>query len=232
LRVFLYVVANEAPIRERALLAGYTPSTHEMGLYLASHLAGQRSFGEWREWRSLRPSRDPDLPEVLDQLEATVARWRPPALQLVAGMSDELDRVELEAILGEREASTRVRRARLFIGALEHVRERVLPTFGELWDALAAQGIEPDLARARELLEDTRNYLRSEPLTDDELREMDAARESLVRWVQDWLDERRKQLEAHLDLEALVLLGLGDITPPSMPDVPIWLFLRWPEGAN
>src|SRR5690349_13160042 len=83
----------------RALLAGYTPETHSEGTYCAAWLAGQRPFHEWREWRALRPATDPDLPQLVDELDAFYQRWRPRALAAALVVDDPAEREELLSLL-------------------------------------------------------------------------------------------------------------------------------------
>ncbi len=230
--VFLHGVM-QADTKVRAILAGYDRSTHATGVYLAEHLAGQRTFFEWRIQYSLRPPRDPDLPEQIAELEAFVDRWKPIAARAVATPTDELDREELQALLQEPLVlPSRVWRAKQWIQCLESLGTVPVEFYQVAWAELVRAGVEEELSHVREVLKVVQEFIRNAPLEAPEREDLALAREATADVALAWLRDRRQQLATKLGPETCTVLGLGDLVPPQPPEVPIREVLAWSGMEN
>lgn len=224
LRVFLYGVALGG-FWVKAVLAGYTPNAHLNGSYLAGWLSGERPFGEWRQWRSLRPPQDPDLPAVIAQMEAFLGRWQPRSLLAIDSIPEGDLREEVATYLGGagREYPSVTWRAKAFACRLEGL-AKVEP-YRPAWLALVALGVEEELARFRVALAAAQEFILSAPLDQAELDDIQRTREEYAAHAEDWLDEQRSLLQA-LGVEDLTMLGLGEVVPPPGFEAPIRLLAR------
>jgi hypothetical protein len=230
--VFLHVV-NLPVAQTRALLAGYTPEIHADGVFRLRLLSGYFSFAEWRERQALRPHRDPDLPELVSALDHFRATWQPRALALLDRVTGEDDRAELEFYLADvADCPSRALRAKEWASRVEHLPTVPLSCYQAIWGALAEQGIEDELQQFKSTLEVVQDFIRDAPLDADELADMHEQRERAREAVEEWLDHRREQLAEHVDDETQTLLGLGELVPPPLPDVPLELFARFGSGAR
>lgn len=229
---FLFVV-NRPEIVASALLAGYTPDIHAGGIYRASVVSGERSFGEWRQWRALRPPRDPDLPALVAELDRFVDEWQPRVMAAVAATADEGDRDELTSYLGDSvKRPSRTWQAKSWAARVEHLAKVPEPFYQAAWAALVKEGIEADLVRFHEALATVQAHIREAPLDADELSDIQAMREEGAASVQEWLDERREQFKGHVDAKTLELLALGERVPPPLPDVPLHLLASFGPTAR
>jgi hypothetical protein len=225
---FLYVV-RLPEIQTRALLAEYTPEIHAEGVYCASVVRGERSFGEWRRWRALRPPRDPDLSE----LDRFASRWQPPALSAAARVADADDREELEDYLGAPvERPSRTWRAKACVRCIEHLGAVPDPSYRATWAALVDEGIQTELARFHEVLKTVQDFIAMAPIDADDLADIQAAREESAASVAAWLAARRRQFTGHFTEETLNLLALGAPVPPPLPEVPLSLLARFRPAAR
>jgi hypothetical protein len=229
---FLYIV-NLQEIQARALLAGYTPEIHAEGVYRASLMRGERPFGEWRQWRALRPPRDPDLPELVAELDRFADHWRARALAAALAAPDPDDRAELEAYLGDSfEHPSRTWRAKACIQCIEHLARVPAPFYRDTWAALVAQGIQTELPRFREVLKTVQDFIIDAPLDDGELAEIHTMREQGADGVRAWLTARRDQFAGHFTEGTLELLALGERVPPPIPPVPLSLLADFGPTAH
>lgn len=230
--VFLFGVM-EPHTKVRALLAGYTPNTHGMGVYLTEHLAGERPFFEWRIHYSLKPPRDPDLPELVAELDAFRKKWLPVAMRAAANTSDRLDRLELQDLLRDPvDKPSRVWRARAWVSITKRLKKVNVNFYQAAWAELVRAGFEDELPRFEEAMKTVEAYIRDAPLEDLERKDIASAREATARNALSWLDERRTQLEKHLDEETRTVLGLGELVPPRPPPFPVAVALRWRAEQN
>jgi hypothetical protein len=195
----------------RAVLQGYTESAHSCGVLYFGIVTAERSFGEWREWRALRPRRDPDLRESVDQLAAFRERWLERAREAVAVLADEDDREEVRYYLEEDdERPSRTWTAKAFVARLRGLQEMSKP----VWQALVARGLVEELPAFERVLADVQGFIRAAPVDAAELAEIQAGREDAALALQKWLAERREELAPALGEADLCLLGLGDRVPP------------------
>lgn len=200
----------------RAVLHGYTQSTHQTGVYLFSLATGERSFEEWRLWRSLRPGRDPDLPELVQRLADFRQRWLPRALEVVSVLADEGDRGEAIYYIGEKEERpSRTWTAKAFVQRLRGMEKD--PLFSPLWSALVARGLLEELPAFDRALADVQEHIRTIPVDDAELADMFEAREDAAEKLEKWLADRKRELASALNEEETLVLGFGDLVPPPFP---------------
>lgn len=220
-RAFLFGVA-QGGFWMRAVLHDYTESAHRIGVFLFSIATAERSFGEWREWRALRPSRDPDLPELVEKLAAFRDRWLPRALECLAALEDEGDRDECRVYIGEDELRpSRTWTAKAFVQRIRHMERD--PLFAPVWSALVARGVVEELPDFDRALGDVEAFLRAAPLTDEELADMQRGREKAASDLARWLEERERELGPALNDAELRLLGIGDMVPPRFEGVSAFL---------
>lgn len=217
----------------RAMLSGYTPDAHSMGVYLAEHLAGQRPFSEWRINYSLRPPRDPDLPELVAELDAFREKWLPVVTRAAATISDPLERLELQDVLRDPvNKRSRVWRAKAWVRIATHLKNIDLDFYQVAWTELERAGFADELPRFNQALEIVEAYIRDAPLEDIELEDIANAREATGRCGLVWLEERRKQLEGHLHEDTLAVLGLGERFVSASPPFHIARALSWRVEQN
>jgi hypothetical protein len=224
-RVFLF--SARLPAWQTLLLrAGYTPKQHEDGVSWARILSGEGSFAEWRLWRSLRPPRDPDLPERVTQLSAFARRWLPQAQETARGVIDDPDvlAVILNSLSGLLEYPSETWKANAFAACLRGMESE--PLYQPVWTALLGQGIQQDLAVLDRALSDVQAYIRDAKLDRAELDDIGRSREHAAVNVRRWLDERREQL-VDIDEEDLAVLALGPVVPPPGFSPPIALLARF-----
>lgn len=196
-----------------ALLGGYTPDHHAHGIYLVACASGHRSFGEWREWRVLRPPRDPDMPAHISELGAFVSKWVATARQIAGECADEQERAEIEALFDPHEGSrATVWQARALAGVLQTIDREPWMLGQTLALKLRALGALRDVARARVVLDEVEAHLRAAALDDEELRAMAEEREVMAEHLRSWLAERRAGLGG-LSRAELEALGLGQGRP-------------------
>lgn len=231
--MFLYAVNTPAFVTG-ALLADYSQKIHNEGVYYARVLAGDRSFGEWRQLRSLRPPSDPDLPDLIAELDGFFVRWRPRVVAAVSAVPDAQDRAELEGFLLDRsiERPSRTWRAKSWAASVKGLRSVPVPFYQSTWAALVAEGIEADLVRFHQALETVQQFILTAPLDEGELAEINEERERFAERIETWLEERRAQLERHFDEESLTILGLGDFVPLAFPDMPFELLAHFGPNAR
>ncbi len=211
-RAFLFGVA-QGGFWARAVLQGYTPNIHSTGVAHFRMVTAETSFAQWRLWRALRPTTDPDLPVLVDQLAAFRDRWLPRALEAVSALADEGDRAEVTSYIGEDEVRpSRTWTAKAFVQRLRGMEN--IDFYRPVWDALVARGLLDELPAFERALADVQGFVGSAPVDEVELAEIHLAREEAARHLEAWLEERRKELAPVLDEQDLVLLGLGDLVPP------------------
>jgi hypothetical protein len=230
---FLYIIVRRPEVQTRAILAGYSQSTPHGGAYLAEWLAGQRPFLEWREWRALRPPSDPELPELVSELDAWRVRWQPRALAAASDLEDPDDRVELESLLGERNQDCCLTlRARRYAQAIELLAKTPVDGYQTTWRRLTEQGIQAELKRFHRALKTVEDYIRNAPLEASEVADIHDARERKADLIAEWLSERRTELEGRLSEETMVLLALRDAAPPPLPNVRIRVLFDFSPQAK
>ena len=211
-RAFLFAMSHGG-FWTKAILHDYTESTHTMGVYHFSVLAGERAFWEWREWRALRPPRDPDLPELVRQLDAFHERWMPRALECVSALDDEGDREEVDGYIRERdERPSRTWTVKGFVQRLCGMKG--IPFYQPVWDALVARGFLDELPAFDRILADIQSFIRESPLDATELADIQRSRENAAVQLQKWLADRKKELAGALDDLETEQLGLGALVPP------------------
>jgi len=219
-RVFLYGV-RRPPVVTTALLAGYTEAIHRLGCYQTGVLSGERSFGEWREWRALRPPRDPDLPELVAELLAFADKWQARALAAAEGIEDEEDRAEVTSFLAGRTYPSKTWSAKARAQCIRKLGKVPAPFFRQVYNELAAQGIEDELGGFDETLSTVQDFIRQAPVDEAEIEDIRRRREDAASWLHAWLHERRDQLAAALGEVDLTVLGLGPMVPPPGFEPPI-----------
>jgi hypothetical protein len=221
-RVFLFGIA--IPARQAAaLLAGYTPDTHRDGVFRTSILSGERSFGEWRQLRALRPPRDPDLPELVASLEAFAERWRALSLAAAQRVEDAEDRAEIQACLeAGREYPSVTWRAKATVQLMRHLKKIPMASYQVVWNELAVQGFEDEVGSFDETLKTVQDWIERAPVDKAEVADMHRAREDAAGPVRDWLAARSAELDGFDELDRTVL-GLGALEPPAGFEPPIAL---------
>jgi len=205
----------------KVALAGYTVKAHEDGIYIVALLGGQRTFGEWRLLRSLRPMRDPDLPRHVATLDRFFERWQPLALGAADAVQEQAERDEVKIYVQTDPFFSTVSktwRAKNFANRLRGLAK--IPIYAAAWDSLVAAGLEDELVSFDAVLGEVQRFIREAPLEPAELDEMHHARERHGPEAQAWLDERRAQF-ASLSLRDRDTLALGDIAPPAGFDSPL-----------
>jgi hypothetical protein len=219
-RVFLYGIARPAR-QAQAILAGYTPDIHRDGVFKLSLLSGERSFGEWRDWRALRPPRDPDLPREIAVLAAFAEDWLARALAATSAIADEGDREEVCSMLKmDIDRSCATAKAATIVGRLRPLPNAVWEPYGVVGRALEDAGFTAALADFDRHLRTVQDAIRQAPLDKAEIADIHASRESAARHVREWLDARRTQL-ASFHPDELAILGLGETVPPPGFEPPI-----------
>jgi hypothetical protein len=220
IRVFLFAIRRPEWVTT-AMLAGYTPETHSDGVYRASQVSGERPMWEWREWRALRPQRDPDLPDQVAELESFADRWRERGLAAAAGIVDPEDRKEMLGYLRAfDDYPSRTWRAKVTVACLKDLGNVNEEFYQVVARQLQAEGFFDALPRFEEVLSSVQDYIRGLPVDDVERRDIHEAREDAADWVRKWLQERRQQL-AHLDEVDRTFLGLEALVPPPGFEPPL-----------
>ena len=230
-RVRVFLFSAQLPAWQTLLLlAGYSPKEHEHGVFLTSLLSGERSFEEWRQWRSLRPPTDPDLPELVAHLSAFASLWLPRAQAATREVIEEIgDRDEILHYLEDTSGRSETWRAKGIAARLRHMQK--IDFYAPVWRALVDQGIEEDLKAFDLVLEAVQAYIRDAELDQVELDEIGRSREDAAREVRKWLDKRCEQL-AHLNEEDLAVLALGEVIPPPGFEPPIAILAMMGAGGS
>lgn len=209
----------------RLLLAGYGPDTHRDGALLTSLVSGERSFFEWRHTRASEPPADPDLPELVAALAAFRKRWIPladAAARAVKSDPDELAEV-LDYLDDSEVKSSQTSQALAFVRRLRHMQN--VTFYQPVWQNLVEQGIENELPAFDAALHDVQEFLRTSPVDEAELNEINASRESAAVHLSRWLDARAAELSDFSE-EDLAVLALGPAVPPEGFAPPIALIAR------
>lgn len=221
-RAFLFAVSRGG-FWTRAVLQGYTPGTHTVGVTYFRIATAEGSFAEWRLWRALRPTHDPDLPDLVEQLAAFRDRWLPRALKAVSVLGDEDDRAEVTYYVGADEVRpSHTWTAKAFVQRLRGM--ETVDFYRPVWDALVAQGLLDELPAFDSALAEVQDFIRSSPVDEVEISEIHGAREDAAGRLEAWLEERRRELAPALDERDLLLLGLGDVVPPPFTGPSAFLF--------
>lgn len=204
-------------LKVAALLCDYSKDVHQTGVYYATHLAGRRPFWEWREWRSLRPPVDPDVPEQVARLDSYCKKWEPLVHDAVMVLADAEDRDELLSYL-ERDRPSVTWRSRSWMRAVSNLKKVPVPSYQATWEHVRKLGFDVDYARFQRLAESVQDAIRQAPLHECELEEIHEHREEFARRSRDWLDQRRQSFQSTFDKEQLSLLALGEPVPQPLPD--------------
>ena len=221
-RVFLFGVAHMGR-KVPAMLAGYTVDDHRHGVYLTSHVSGERGFHEWRFLRGLRPPRDPDMPDEIAALERFADRWLSLAQDAARTIDDDDDRAELLSYLSmDRTYASRTWRAKAVVQVVRGLAKPPCEPYTAVWRALAVDAFDAEVVAFDETLLAVQRRVEHGPLEADELADMHGAREDAAKLTRAWLDERATQL-APLGADELTVLGLGDVVPPDGFEPPIAL---------
>lgn len=197
----------------KGVLHGYSENIHSAGVLHFRVGTAERAFGEWREWRALRPPRDPDLLALVGQLAAFRERWREEAEEALSAIPDPGDREEARCYLLENdERPSRTWRAKAFVARLRGLQK--VEIYEPAWHALVARGLLEELPAFERTLTDVQDFLRTAPVDDAELADIQDEREKAAMALGKWLADRKEELAPALDEADLLLLGLGEVVPP------------------
>jgi len=230
-RVFLFTIKRPEWVTI-AMMADYTPKIHNEGVWLTSQLSGERPMWEWREWRALRPTRDPDLPDLVAKLDAFAARWSERLKAASAAIEDPEDRREMLSYAeGTREYPSKTWGAKAKVQCIKAISEVPMEFYQVMARHLRAEGFDEELPAFEQTLKDVQHYIRTLPIDDEERRDIHRAREDAAHHVRRWLDDRRKQL-ASWDVSDRTVLALQDLVPPPGFETPIGLLAGFSAGAK
>lgn len=216
----------------QALLAGYDEEAHNAGLFLLRIVNAEGSFGDWRRSYARKPAADPDLPELVAELDAFASRWRPITIATADRMKTSDERDEIRRLFAEssEDSRSRVRRARGFVHLLESLENEGF--YAPIWEGVVAAGFLAELPRFHEALATVQEFIRNAPVGDAEMATIHASREAMAASLRAWLDGRRTQF-ADVVGAALDLMGLGEGVPPgNMSPAPTWLFNSFSSDAK